>query len=58
MKFKDICRYAFEHGWVLDRITGSHYQFVKPGCRTVPIQKHSKEIVGNYLKRILKQLNQ
>ncbi len=31
---------------------GSHYQFVKPGHRTVPVQKHSKEIVGAYLKQL------
>lgn len=58
MKFNDICRCAIQRGWVLKRITGSHHQFVKPGHRTVPIQKHSKEIVGDYLKRILKQLDQ
>lgn len=57
VKFIDICKYATDRGWKLARVTGSHYQFVKPGRRTVPVQKHSKEIVGAYLKRILKQLD-
>lgn len=57
MKFIDICKYAEERGWRLDRIKGSHYIFTKLGRRPVPVQKHSKEIEGPYLKRILKQFD-
>ncbi|MBO4436253.1 MAG: type II toxin-antitoxin system HicA family toxin [Fibrobacter sp.] len=57
MKFNEICKYAEDRGWRLDRIRGSHYIYTKPGKRSVPIQKHSKEIEGAYLKRILKQFD-
>ncbi|WP_406538636.1 type II toxin-antitoxin system HicA family toxin [Fibrobacter sp.] len=57
MKFIEICKYAEDRGWVLNRINGSHYIYVKPGKRSVPVQKHSKEIEGVYLKRILKQFD-
>ena len=55
MKFYEICRYAEERGWKLDRTNGAHHVYVKRGHRPVPVQKHSKEIEGVYLKRILKQ---
>ena len=55
MKFYEICRYAEERGWKLDRTNGAHHIYVKRGHRPVPAQKHSKEIEGVYLKRILKQ---
>ena len=57
MKFIEICKYAEDRGWVLNRINGSHYIYVKPGKRSVPVQKHLKEIEGVYLKRILKQFD-
>ena len=57
MKFIEICKYAEDRGWVLNRINGSHYIYVKPGKRSVLVQKHSKEIEGVYLKRILKQFD-
>ena len=57
MKFNEICKYAEIRGWKLDRIRGSHHIYTKPGKRSVPIQKHSKEIEGAYLKRILKQFD-
>jgi predicted RNA binding protein YcfA (HicA-like mRNA interferase family) len=57
MKFIEICKYAEDRGWVLNRINDSHYIYVKPGKRSVPVQKHSKEIEGVYLKRILKQFD-
>lgn len=57
MKFKDLCKYAENKGWTLQRTSGSHHIYAKPGKRPVPLQKHSKEIEGAYLKMILKQLD-
>lgn len=57
MKFHEICAYAKERGWKLGRTSGSHHIFVKNGRRPVPVQKHSKEIEGPYLKRVLKQFD-
>ena len=45
-----------QHGWILDRINGSHHIFKKPGFRSVPVPVHggNKEL-GILGRKILKQ---
>lgn len=57
MKFREICKYAEDHGWIKARVSGDHYIYTKPGRRSVPIQRNKHEIEGAYLKRILKQFD-
>ena len=55
MTAKEIMKILKENGWVLDRITGSHYIFEKDGCRPIPVPVHSNKDLGIKGKEILKQ---
>ena len=43
------------NGWDLERITGSHHVFYKPGCRPIAVPFHGNKDIGNLAKKILKQ---
>ncbi|MDR2662045.1 MAG: type II toxin-antitoxin system HicA family toxin [Treponema sp.] len=43
------------HGWVLDRINGSHHVFTKSGRRPVSVPFHGNKDIGHLAKRILKE---
>jgi predicted RNA binding protein YcfA (HicA-like mRNA interferase family) len=43
------------HGWVLDRINGSHHVFTKSGRRPVSVPFHGNRDIGHLAKRILKE---
>ena len=43
------------HGWVLDRVRGSHHSFVKDGHRSVVVSVHGNKDLGIMAKQILKQ---
>jgi predicted RNA binding protein YcfA (HicA-like mRNA interferase family) len=43
------------HGWVLDRIKGSHHTYAKDGRRSIPIPFHGNKDLGNLGNRILKE---
>ena len=45
-----------EVGWQLDRITGSHYQFVKPGKRTEVVAVHDEKVRIDVLKKLARAL--
>jgi predicted RNA binding protein YcfA (HicA-like mRNA interferase family) len=38
--FRDVRRKLEEHGWTLDRISGSHHVFRKEGERPISIPVH------------------
>ena len=52
---KEVAEKLKAHGWVLDRIKGSHHTYVKDGLRSVPIPFHSNKDLGLLGKRILKE---
>ena len=44
MTGKEIMKHLKQHGWILDRIKGSHHIFIK-GNKTIPVPVHgSKDI--------------
>lgn len=56
MKGKELVRLLKEHGWVLDRISGSHHIMVKEGRRPVPVPVHgNKDLNKSLLHGILKE---
>ncbi len=56
MKGKELVRVLKEHGWVLDRIEGSHHIMIKQGKRPVPIPVHgSRDLPRGLVHRILKE---
>jgi len=56
MTGKDLIKILKEHGWVLDRVSGSHHIRIKEGRRSIPVPVHGKkEIPIGLSKKILKQ---
>ncbi|MDY7027307.1 MAG: type II toxin-antitoxin system HicA family toxin [Spirochaetota bacterium] len=56
MTGKDLIKILKEHGWVLDRVSGSHHIMIKEGRRSIPVPVHGKkEIPIGLSKKILKQ---
>lgn len=56
MTGKELIKIFKEHGWVLDRVSGSHHIMVKEGERSIPIPVHgNKDIPKGLAKTILKQ---
>jgi predicted RNA binding protein YcfA (HicA-like mRNA interferase family) len=56
MNGKQLRKRLEEHGWVLDRISGSHHIMIKDHCRSIPIPMHGKtDLPKGVVKAILKQ---
>ena len=55
MTAREVMKKLEAHGWVFDRITGSHHIFDKEGCRPVSVPFHGNKDLGILGKRILKQ---
>jgi predicted RNA binding protein YcfA (HicA-like mRNA interferase family) len=56
MNGKDLSAILKENGWTLDRVKGSHYIFIKPGKRSIPVPIHgSKDLPKGLIRAILKQ---
>lgn len=55
MKGKNVVNMLKKEGWVVKRITGSHYIMKKEGYRLVPVPFHSKDLKTGLLKAISKQ---
>ncbi|ASJ21002.1 type II toxin-antitoxin system HicA family toxin [Brachyspira hampsonii] len=56
---KKFCKLLESHGWVLARINGSHYIYVKSGSDlriSVPVHKNDDLKIG-LLKKLLKITN-
>lgn len=55
MSGKEVVRLLLDHGWVIDRIHGSHYIMVK-GSQTITVPVHgNQDLKPGLLKAILKQ---
>ncbi len=56
MNGKQLKERLEEHGWVLDRISGSHHIMIKDGCRSIPVPVHgATDLPQGLVKAILKQ---
>ena len=54
MTGKEIMKRLKQHGWVLDRIKGSHHIFIK-GSKTIPVPVHgNKDIPIGTVKNIFR----
>jgi predicted RNA binding protein YcfA (HicA-like mRNA interferase family) len=56
-KWRHLRALLVANGWREDRISGSHYVFVKPGQRCIPLACHGSSIAKRYAKMVL-QLTQ
>jgi len=55
MTAKEVVQKLVAHGWVFDRIRGSHHIYVKEGLRPIPIPFHGNVDLGIFGKRILRE---
>lgn len=56
MHGKEIIKKMKQHGWILDRISGSHHIMVKEGKPSIPVPVHGKKDIPKGLAlAILKQ---
>jgi predicted RNA binding protein YcfA (HicA-like mRNA interferase family) len=55
MTGKQVVKIMQQHGWKLDRISGSHHVMVKEGLRSVPVPVHSSADLGAWAIKILKE---
>ena len=54
VKFSKVKKMLEKKGYVLDRINGSHYVFVKPGHDPISIPVHHSEVKYGYVRKIEK----
>jgi predicted RNA binding protein YcfA (HicA-like mRNA interferase family) len=50
VRFAEVKHLLERHGWVLNRITGSHHIFVKPGEPHLAIPVHKGQVKYGYYK--------
>jgi predicted RNA binding protein YcfA (HicA-like mRNA interferase family) len=56
MTGKEVAKLMKQHGWELNRISGSHHIMVKPGKRSVPVPIHGdRDLPKGLTHAILKQ---
>jgi predicted RNA binding protein YcfA (HicA-like mRNA interferase family) len=55
MTAKEVAATLEAHGWVLDRIKGSHHIYVKDGQRSILVPFHGNNDLGILGKRMLKE---
>ena len=58
MTGKEVIYILKQNGWVVDRITGSHYIMIKEGLRAVPIPVHGKRDLPSGLVSALERQTQ
>jgi predicted RNA binding protein YcfA (HicA-like mRNA interferase family) len=51
---KQMLKLLIKHGWIVDRINGSHHTLIK-GDRTIVIPVHSKDLGKGIESKILKE---
>ena len=54
VRFSEVTRMRNRKGYVLNRCSGSHYQFVKPGVGTFTVPVHHNLVKVIYVKKIEK----
>ncbi len=53
---KELKKRLEGHGWILDRISGSHHIMIKQGRRSIPVPVHgATDLPKGLVKAILKQ---
>jgi len=53
---KQLKKLLEDHGWLLDRISGSHHIMVREGSRSIPVPVHgSTDLPKGLVHAILKQ---
>ncbi|MBP3710202.1 MAG: type II toxin-antitoxin system HicA family toxin [Treponema sp.] len=56
MTARQVIKILKKNGWVLDRISGSHHIFKKPGkSRSVAVPVHGNDDMGMFAKILLKE---
>jgi predicted RNA binding protein YcfA (HicA-like mRNA interferase family) len=56
MTGKQLKKLLEEHGWLLDRISGSHHIMIRDGSRSIPIPVHgSTDLPKGLVNSIMKQ---
>jgi predicted RNA binding protein YcfA (HicA-like mRNA interferase family) len=55
MTAREVATTLEAHGWVLDRIKGSHHIYVKDGQRSIPVPFHGNKDLGVLGKQMLKE---
>jgi predicted RNA binding protein YcfA (HicA-like mRNA interferase family) len=56
MNGKELKKRLEGHGWILDRISGSHHIMIKGGGRSIPIPIHgTMDLPKGLVRAILKQ---
>ncbi len=56
VRFAALKRRLEEHGWTLDRISGSHHIFVKEGEDHISVPVHKGRVGPGYIRRLEKRL--
>jgi predicted RNA binding protein YcfA (HicA-like mRNA interferase family) len=54
VRYAEIQRMLRKHGWVLQRISGSHHMWFKAGVGTFPIPVHKGLVKHGYYKTLKK----
>lgn len=57
VRFSEIRRALERHGWVLNRINGSHHVFTGHGRPTIPIPVHRGKVRHEYAKLVQKHID-
>lgn len=56
VRYSEVKRLLESHGWVLNRINGSHHVFTKPAGRSFSIPVHHGKVKFPYVREIKKHL--
>ena len=51
VRYAEIKRLLESKGWYLDRTSGTHHIFIKPGKRQINIPVHDKQVKFVYVKK-------
>ena len=54
MRLSEVRKLLEAKGYRLDRISGSHHIFEKPGCRPFILPVHGGKVQPNYVRQIQK----
>jgi predicted RNA binding protein YcfA (HicA-like mRNA interferase family) len=58
MNGKELVKLMKNEGWILDRISGSHYIMIKEGMRSIPVPVHGNKDLPMWLvNKIIKESN-
>jgi len=58
IRFTLVRKLLESHGWMFDRVTGSHHVFTKPGRRSIVVPVHHQKVAPQYVKEVEKAISQ